>query len=89
MKPKPREAREHLLRALAALEYPAEFCMQRGHEANDRASETAYVAGAARQCIEFALHALGEPIDPWREIGQKHTASPVQPASDQPSAEQS
>jgi len=68
MKPKPREAREHLLKALATLEDPESYCKQQGHDKYDAASVRSFAIGAAKARIEFALQALGEPIDPYRPI---------------------
>ena len=67
MRPKPGEARERLLKALRALENPGAFCREHGHNTKgDIASESAYVAGAVKMMIEFALRDLGEPINPFR-----------------------
>lgn len=70
MKPKAREAREHLLKALSALEDPVAYCNQHGHDGYARDAERArfYALGAAKACIEFALRDLGEPIDPFRPL---------------------
>lgn len=74
MKLKPREAREHLLKALAALDDPQTYCKQNDAEAyaNDLGAAKSFVIGAARFRIEFALQLLGEPIDPYRP----HEAGP-------------
>lgn len=62
--PKPREARKRLLEALAALEDPAGFYRREvGNGSTDCAP--AFTMGAVKALVKFALHDLGEPIDPW------------------------
>jgi hypothetical protein len=68
MRPKPAEARKHLLKALAALQDPMAHRKEHGFEVTNHGLAVAYAAGAARSRIEFALQALGEPIDPYRPL---------------------
>jgi len=73
MKPKVREARDRLLKALAALEDPKVYCAQNEYgNVKDLENARVYAAGAAKVLIEFALQDLGEPIDPYRP----HEAGP-------------
>lgn len=85
MKPKPREAREHLLKALAALEDPQAYCLQNDHlkdDAKDPSRAFSCAVGAAKFWVEFALQTLGEPIDPYRPIGEPYaTRCADQPGS--------
>lgn len=68
MKPNARQARDHLLKALAALQDPQEYCKQQGHSdyAHDLTAAKSFAIGAAQAMIGFALQALGEPIDTYR-----------------------
>jgi hypothetical protein len=77
MRPQPKQAREHLLRALKALEDPVAYCKSEGEE-RDAATADAYVAGCVKARIEFALQALGEPINPYRAL-----EVPARPSADQ------
>ncbi len=66
--PKPREARQHLVEALAALEDPqSHYRREVGNSryADDPVVQQAYAVGAAKALIKFALHKLGEPINPY------------------------
>lgn len=74
MRPKARKARDHLVRALSALEDPQGYCKQQGHDhyTHDLAAAKSFAMGAAQSMIRFALEALGEPIDPFRS----HDAGP-------------
>jgi hypothetical protein len=78
MRRKSSEAREHLLKALAALEDPKAFCKQHGNGryAEDPDTARAYTIGAVKSMIEFALQALGEPIDPFRPTELRQSAPP-------------
>lgn len=67
--PKSREAREHLVKALAVLEDPQTHYRQEvgnSRYADDSVVQQAYAVGAAKALIKFALHKLGEPIDPYK-----------------------
>lgn len=66
MRPKPKRARDDLLKALEALQDPVAFCKQRGEQVDNSGQAYAFAAGHAKACIEFALQALGEPINPFR-----------------------
>ena len=81
MKSEAAEARRHLLKALAALNDPAAHCKERGYELIVPGQAMAYAAGAARASIEFALQALGEPVDPYR----RDSHVPYVPADNQQS----
>jgi hypothetical protein len=60
-----REARKHLLEALAALEDPTSYCTQHGYSVVE-----AYpcVVGAVRFLVRLALRDLGEPINPYQHL---------------------
>lgn len=67
MRPKVSEARDRLVKALTALENPQAYCKQEGYgDVKDLSNAQAYAVGGAKALIEFALHSLGEPIDPFR-----------------------
>jgi hypothetical protein len=62
---KPSQARERLREVLAALEDPATYCKDNGGP-DDARGQASFVMGSARVMIKYALHDLGEPIDPMK-----------------------